>query len=273
MGDRQMIVFGIIAIGRVSCIELTVRCSITAECGFRFAVPMYLSTDIGARLCVCRIRCQFILKVSTLPIAFHRIGIRSWTNGKVLTVRHNETHCANVAVSLRILTPFRSIETEAIHRHVCIAAKAICSSDREHRAVHRDTDGTRCRPRQMEMIFIKISEAPYFNLRRTHKELIGCARILGTADVDIRKVGTIGTVLRAQIDLIVRGTSRRGRVSRIAAVDIPAIEHAARDGDRIACRRSALSCSAGTLTTIDIRIGAEMAAINYDLIARCRYRP
>ena len=238
---------------------------------------MYLSTDIGAILCGCpdcRIRRQFILKVSTLPIAFHRIGIRSLTNGKVLTVRHNETHFANVAVSLLIVIPFRSIEMETIHRHVCIAAKAICSSDREHRAAHRDTDGTRCRLRQMEMIFIKISETPYFNPRRTHKELIGCARILGTEDVDIRKVGTIGTVLRAQIDLIARGASRRrARASRIAAVDIPAIEHAARDGDRIARRRSTFSCSAGTLTTIDIRVRVEMAAIDDDLIARCRYRP
>ena len=163
---------------------------------------------------------------------------------------------------------------EAIHRHVCIAAEAACPPDCKHRAAHRDTDSVRRRLRQLEVIFIEIIETPHRNTRRTHKELIGCARVLGAADVDIRKVGTIGTVLRAQIDLIVRGTSRhRGRASRIAAVDIPAIEHAARDGDRIARRRSAFGRSAGTLTAIDIRVGAEMAAIDDDLIARCRYRP
>ena len=269
-----MIVFGIIAIGRVSCIELTARCSITAECGIRIAVAMYLSTDIGTHLCGCRIRCQFILKVSTLSIAFHRISSRSLMNGKVRTVRHDELHGANVPVQPQILIPAGSIEMEAIHRHVCIAAEAICSPDCEHRAAHRDTDSARRRLRQLEVIFIEIIETPHRNIRRTHKELIGCARVLGAADVDMCKVGTIGTVLRAQIDLIVRGTSRRrGRASRIAAVDIPAIKHAARDGDRIARRRSAFSRSAGTLTTIDIRVGAEMAAIDDDLIARCRYRP
>ena len=93
-----MIFFGIIAIGRVSCVELTVCCSIPTERDLRIAIAMYLSTDIGARLCVCRIRRQFILKVSTLSIAFHRIGNRNWMNGKVLTVRHDEPHSADVAV-------------------------------------------------------------------------------------------------------------------------------------------------------------------------------
>ena len=148
---------------------------------------MYFSFDKGARLPGSRIRRQCILKVSTLPHARHRVPGLCFIDVEVLTaiLRREKPDRADFAIETAVCIPPRSIELDIIHRHMCIAAKAICAAHGEHQAVHRDTGDVRRRLSQIELIGCKVIKAAHANIGCVNNKRIPILSILCAKNIHI----------------------------------------------------------------------------------------